>query len=351
MEIELSKYAQEQIDKIKEELKNKKDLSQMEKAYYIYYRLCQFFVPNYKFYCSEDTKKVDYEYTAPTKEDRLATCYQENFTIAQGMKQIGIEADVIKMPEQYHVDGYFTIDDDCYFFDAAGDLSRVKTGSLSRTFGMNFKRMETMRSRDYLEYIRAVLWKNKVYIDGSKSISVSEQQIREMNRKLGIDTLGITINDYIKKLKELVENQEYLENKFKTKNKAEQINNIVRIINIHKIESDSEYAVDYIAGSDFYKKIFDIFPKEYVNIFNGTEEIEGEKREITLFVVKDKGNITIYEFDEETQRLKEQDINKTQSRKAISNSRYKGFTELTQEERKIENFLKGMMDVEDKTER
>lgn len=96
MSYQVSKFEQQHIDKIKTELEKYPNINTIEKAYYIYYRMCQFYIKNYDFYYGYSRKYVEEQYTKQTEEDRKATCYQENATIAEAMKQMGINVELAK---------------------------------------------------------------------------------------------------------------------------------------------------------------------------------------------------------------------------------------------------------------
>ena len=162
MEYIPSKIENEFMDKITKELKKYENLSDLEKAYYVYYRFCQFYVRNDAFYYGYDSKAINEQYTKQTEEDRKATCYQENACIAICLNRIGINAGFLKTEIQHHVDGYFCLKSgQIYFYDAASDLVRAKTGRILRKFGIDLKTLRSTRSREYIEYIR-----NKFAEDG-----------------------------------------------------------------------------------------------------------------------------------------------------------------------------------------
>ena len=122
MKYKVSKVEQDYIDKIKKELEKYMDLSTIEKAYYIYYRMCQFYIKNYDFYYGYEREYIEEQYNKQTGIDRKATCYQENATIAEAMRQMGINAGYLKASFQHHVDGYFILDkENIYFFNASAD--------------------------------------------------------------------------------------------------------------------------------------------------------------------------------------------------------------------------------------
>lgn len=49
MSYQVSEFEQKHINKIKNELEKYPNINTIEKAYYIYYRMCQFYIKNYDF--------------------------------------------------------------------------------------------------------------------------------------------------------------------------------------------------------------------------------------------------------------------------------------------------------------
>ena len=66
MKYKVSKVEQDYIDKIKKELEKYMDLSTIEKAYYIYYRMCQFYIKNYNFYYGYERRYIEEQYNKQT---------------------------------------------------------------------------------------------------------------------------------------------------------------------------------------------------------------------------------------------------------------------------------------------
>ena len=62
MSYQVSEFEQKNINKIKKELENYKDISTIEKAYYIYYRMCQFYIRNYSFYYGHGNNYIEEQY-------------------------------------------------------------------------------------------------------------------------------------------------------------------------------------------------------------------------------------------------------------------------------------------------
>ena len=66
MEYQVSEFEQEYINKIRSELTKFPNISEVEKAYYIYYRLCQFYVKNFDFYYGHEEQYIERQYTKQT---------------------------------------------------------------------------------------------------------------------------------------------------------------------------------------------------------------------------------------------------------------------------------------------
>ena len=116
--------------------------------------MCQFYIKNYNFYYGYKREYIEEQYNKQTEDDRKATCYQENATIAEAMRQMGINAGYLKASFQHHVDGYFILDkDNIYFFNASADLSKSKTGRILTGFGLDYETLAYNRENEYVEYI------------------------------------------------------------------------------------------------------------------------------------------------------------------------------------------------------
>ena len=341
MEYTPSKVELQFMNKVLAELDNYRMLSQVEKAYYIYYRFCQFYRKNNEFYYGYDHIYVQQEYIKQTQEERCATCYQENATIAICLNKIGINAGILKTDIQHHVDGFFTLKDGkIYFYDAASDLVRAKTGRLVRRFGFNFQMLKSIRNREYVEYIRSYFNNRGIDIDENKNDSITENDIKELNKKLKLDCLGKYTNDFYKKLEEILSDEGYMRKKFGTRDKGRQLEELVDIINTHKVPNDTEFRLDYSTGSAIYEKIFSLFPTDYFEIFDGYERMQNAGKERKVFFIKKEDCYVIYEFDEETSKLKKIKEKDIENEKIYNMRRYRGFKRLTDEERSIGYYLK-----------
>ena len=341
MEYIPSKIENEFMDKITKELKKYENLSDLEKAYYVYYRFCQFYVRNDAFYYGYDSKAINEQYTKQTEEDRKATCYQENACIAICLNRIGINAGFLKTEIQHHVDGYFCLKSgQIYFYDAASDLVRAKTGRILRKFGIDLKTLRSTRSREYIEYIRNKFAEDGINIDENKAEYLTEDEIKNIDKNLNFKTLGIFTNDFYKTLEELLNNEEYMRTKFSTRDKGKQLEQLVDIINTHKVPNDTEFNTDYSTGSAIYMKIFSMFPSNFCEIFDGYEKKQNAGKERKFFIIKKEDGIVIYEFDEEISKLKKVNPKELEDKPIYNSRRYKGFRRLTDEERKIGYFIK-----------
>lgn len=336
MNYQVSEFEQQHINKIKEELEKYPNITAMEKAYYIYYRMCQFYIRNYDYYYGHGKEFVKAQYYKQTEKDRKSTCYQENASISEAMRQIGIYAGYIQSDKYHHVDGYFMLDTKAvYFFNAYVDLTRAKTGKILRGFGLDFETIKITRTRDYREFILNYFNKNGINLDSASTNEITEEKIREMNQKLGINYYAVPTNDFISKLEEVMENEEYLERKFGTKDKGKQIEGIIDILNIHKVPNDTEFEIDYSTGSEYYSRIFEMFPAKYVEIFDGKQIGEQADSERKIFFVKEEGNLVAYEFDEETKKLKKQNVNELAKQNIDYLYNYRGYEKLEGNKRKI----------------
>ena len=341
MEYIPSEIENEFIDKIIQELMKYSNISDLEKAYYVYYRFCQFYIKNNNFYYGYDREYTEKQYLKQTEEDRKATCYQENATIAVCLNKIGINAGILKTDIQHHVDGFFSLDDEnIFFYDASRDLERAKTGRIIRWFGFNFNKLRSIRSREYIEYIRNYFWNRGITVDNNMPESITEKQVEKLDKKLNLDGLGTYTNNFYKKLEEILSDEEYMRRKFKAKDKGRQLEALVDIINIHKVPNDTEFKTDYSTGSATYVKIFSLFPTDCFEIFDGYERMQNAGRERKIFFIKKEDGVTIYEFDENSSRLKKMDAKDLEKKPIYNLRRYRGFKRLTDEERSIGFFIK-----------
>ncbi len=345
MSYEQSPVELEEIDKIKAEIdkirQSGKELTEIEMAYLIYFRFCQFYRPNERFYFGKDEGKNTIQYEKPTTEDRKATCYQENSTIVQAMKELGINAQLFKRTMQRHVDGAFiTKENEMYFFDASSDLSRAKTGRLIRHFGMSVKEIEAKRNLRYVQLIEMYLDHNGIYGKDCEC-RISENQIREMNRSLGLDFKGITINDFRSSLAEIIDNPEKMEQNLQSVSMPEQIEEIIDIIAKHKIPNDTDKPISIMDGAEYYESLFKIFPEQYISIFDGYENDDTQKsrnpREI--FILKKKDDFSLYEFSEKSQKLEKLGKDVIKNNNILDKYYYAGFKPLSQYERTLQGYL------------
>lgn len=336
MSYQVSEFEQKHINKIKNELEKFPNINTIEKAYYIYYRMCQFYIKNYDFYYGYSREYVEEQYTKQTEEDRKATCYQENATIAEAMKQMGINAGYLKSDFQHHVDGYFMLDKyNIYFFNASADLSRSKTGRIIRGFGLEFETLASNREAEYVEYIGNYFADMEINVELAKNRKILEKDIKDMNGKLDLDFHGITLDDFIRKLIYITSDEKYMIKKFGTKDKGRQIEMLIDIINTHKVPNDAEFETDYTTGSYNYVNIFSIFPKKNVEIFDGMEFAEKAGKERKIFFVKQEGNLVAYEFDTETQKLKKQNVDELAKQNILDIHIFGEGTEANKEKRTI----------------
>ena len=336
MSYQVSEFEQKHINKIKKELEKYPNINTIEKAYYIYYRMCQFYIKNYNFYYAYSREYVEEQYNKQTQEDRKATCYQENATIAEAMRQMGVNAGYLKSDVQHHVDGYFMLDKyNIYFFNASADLSRSKTGRVLRGFGLNYETLACNREAEFVEYIGNYFANMGINVKLARNGKITEKDIRKMNETFGLDFHGITLNDFIEKLILITSNEEYMRKKFGTKDKGRQIEMLIDIINTHKVPNDTEFKTDYTTGSYNYVNIFSIFPKKNVEIFDGMEFAEKAGKERKIFFVKQEGNLVAYEYDTETQKLKKQNVDELAKQNILDIHIFGEGTKIDREKRTI----------------
>lgn len=336
MSYQVSEFEQQHINKIKKELENYKDILTIEKAYYIYYRMCQYYIRNYSFYYGHGNNYIEEQYYKQTSQDRKATCLQENAAIAEAMRQEDIKADYLELDNLHHVDGYFMINTgEIYFFNAYADLTRSKTGRIIREFGLDFEYIKVNRVREYYEYILNYFAKKGININKASQNKITQEQIRQMNSELKINPNGIALNDFLVKLGKIVENEEYMQKKFGTKDKGKQIEGVIDIINLHKTPNDTEFKTDYSTGSENYVYLFQVFPEKYYELFDGKEIAEPADKERKIFFVKQAGKIVAYEFDVEIQKLKKINVQELAKENIINVHSYRGYEKLEGNKRTI----------------
>ena len=336
MEYQVSEFEQEYINKIRSELTKFPNISEVEKAYYIYYRLCQFYVKNFDFYYGHEEQYIERQYTKQTEQDRRATCFQENATIAEAMLQMGLNAGYIKVPNIHHVDGYFiTKSGNVYFFNAFADLTRAKTGRILRNFGLDYNSIKYERNYKYGESIANYLLSKGINVQTASSERIKENEIIKMNYLFGIEKYGAMLNDFFEVLKKAVNNTDYMRRKFGTSDKGKQAEKVIEILNIHKVPNDTEFDVDYSTGSEYYEYVLSVFPENVVKFFDGKEVRNTADKERKVFFVKQEGKLLAYEFNQTTQRLQKLNIKELARQNILNIYMYEGNESLMGEKRTI----------------
>ena len=193
------------------------NLSQIEKAYYIYIELGKIVKENPQFVFSEVQGKYEH-YNDKIDDNYYGICksISELYVGILRDKRIGISADLFKQYPQSgigHIDAILNIDGKHYITNLIGDLSRIKTSRRINQFGFDLDRdtgdeNENAENREYLYRLE------KYY---GKMSSLNRQEIEQLDTKLGYSFFipkiqqnqrGIYTEDTLKLLKNDFQNPE-----------------------------------------------------------------------------------------------------------------------------------------------
>ena len=187
----ISEFEQKIINQIISEIKEKQKeekLSQLEIAYYIYYKLGKIYSENPDYLLTDTytqyNEKVDIYY-AETLQDGKAICINMSRAFAEALLQVGIDAEIIRESGNVpltHVDSVFkTKDGKTYFTNLIGDILRIQTGMRVRNFAKPYKILEEqMKYEARLDYLK------RIERDYGKLTDVNEKQIEDLDKKFGL---------------------------------------------------------------------------------------------------------------------------------------------------------------------
>lgn len=196
------------------------NLSEIEKAYYIYLELGKIISENPKYVFTDISGKEKY-YNVSITDDYYGICksISELYVSILNDKRIGISADLVKRYPKSpvtHVDTILKINGKKYIANLISDLSRIKTSRRVNSFCFDLGNPE-------LNPI--ILGENLIYLENLESYYgtidyLSKEDIEKLDKKLGysffipnfssLDERGIYTEDTIELLKKEMNNPELL---------------------------------------------------------------------------------------------------------------------------------------------
>ncbi len=191
------------------------NLSEIEKAYYIYIELGKILSENPKFVFT-DTNGRKKHYYDNIDDNYFGICKSISDLYVQVLKQIGISAESVKQYPNFefsHVDTIIKINGKNYICNLISDLSRIKTSRRVKRFCFNLTSVDNNLSQEEREN-----YLNRLESRYGKIDSLTREEIEQMDKKLGYsfyvpdfsddNTRGIYADDTIELLKQDMNNQE-----------------------------------------------------------------------------------------------------------------------------------------------
>lgn len=194
------------------------DVSQIEKAYYIYLELGKIINANPQFvFASKEEKKERYNDVIDSKYCGICKSISELYVSILKDKRIGISAESVKeYPESSitHVDTILKIDGKNYITNLISDLSRIKTSRRVNSFCFDLSRpgKNQLLNEENESYLK------KLELHYGKIDSLTRQDIEKLDKKLGysffipetskVDERGFYTEDIIDLLKKEMDNKE-----------------------------------------------------------------------------------------------------------------------------------------------
>lgn len=194
------------------------NLSQIEKAYYIYLELGKIVSESPQFvFTDREGKEKHYNDKIDDKFYGICKSISELYVSILRDKRIGISADLVKKyPESpiTHVDTILKIDGKIYIANLISDLSRIKTSNRVNSFGYDLRRpINNSRAKEDNEsYLKRL---ERYY---GKIDSLTREDIEQLDKKLGYsffipgiskeDERGLYTEDTIELLKKEINNPE-----------------------------------------------------------------------------------------------------------------------------------------------
>lgn len=177
-------------DKIESIISNMpSDLSNLEKAYYVYTELGKVVSENPEFVFTDRAgKEAHYNDQMDTEFYGICKSISELYVSVLKDKRIGIEAELVKKsPESpiTHVDTVLKVDGKYYIANLISDLSKIKSSRRIDSFGAGLERFDRnpKMKEDYEEFVK------KLEKRFGKFATLTREQREEMDAKLGYSYL------------------------------------------------------------------------------------------------------------------------------------------------------------------
>lgn len=177
-------------DKIESIISNMpSDLSNLEKAYYVYTELGKVVSENPEFVFTDRAgKETHYNDQMDTEFYGICKSISELYVSVLKDKRIGIEAELVKKSPNSpitHVDTVLKVDGKYYIANLISDLSKIKSSRRIDSFGAGLERFDRnpKMKEDYEEFVK------KLEKRFGKFATLTREQREEMDAKLGYSYL------------------------------------------------------------------------------------------------------------------------------------------------------------------
>lgn len=177
-------------DKIESIISNMpSDLSNLEKAYYVYTELGKVVSENPEFVFTDRAgKETHYNDQMDTEFYGICKSISELYVSVLKDKRIGIEAELVKKSPQSpitHIDTVLKVDGKYYIANLISDLSKIKSSRRIDSFGAGLERFDRNpeMKEDYEEFVK------KLEKRFGKFATLTREQREEMDAKLGYSYL------------------------------------------------------------------------------------------------------------------------------------------------------------------
>ena len=183
-------------DKIESIISNMpSDLSNLEKAYYVYTELGKVVSENPEFVFTDRAgKETHYNDQMDTEFYGICKSISELYVSVLKDKRIGIEAELVKKSPQSpitHIDTVLKVDGKYYIANLISDLSKIKSSRRIDSFGAGLERFDRnpKMKEDYEEFVK------KLEKRFGKFATLTREQREEMDAKLGYSYLPLVSKD------------------------------------------------------------------------------------------------------------------------------------------------------------
>lgn len=177
-------------DKIESIISNMpSDLSNLEKAYYVYTELGKIVSENPEFVFTDRAgKEAHYNDQMDTEFYGICKSISELYVSVLKDKRIGIEAELVKKSPQSpitHIDTVLKVDGKYYIANLISDLSKIKSSRRIDSFGAGLERFDRnpKMKEDYEKFVK------KLEKRFGKFATLTREQREEMDAKLGYSYL------------------------------------------------------------------------------------------------------------------------------------------------------------------